>query len=281
MEDENENELPPQLCCGLGAPRSPQTIYVGGDSDPTPLIASTMSISPTPPTFTHPNKFAPLDSEDVNKEFKKLVDEFKDWATTVKRKRSKTSKSVAVPKKIDILDTITVRTERELDALLQQHPHLAAIPKSEQKIRKLLRSMPAELICGPDETLCLVESGSAINAAWTEKHFPAYAKLVKPTVASEAGDFATTAGGQRLFNKGRCTVHATVNGRPFDVAFKDTETELPILSDRKIIRKGHDVRFRRLGSTIRNHSTGRALRFHEHQGVYFTKVEGQQSQCTW
>ena len=163
--------------------------------------------------------------------------------------------------------------ESELDVLLQRHPYLAAIPKSEQKIRKLLRSMPVELICGPDETLCLMDSGSTINAAWIEKHFPAYAKLVKPTAASEAGDFATTAGGQRLYNKGRCVVKATVDGQPLDVAFKDMETEVPILSVRKMVQKGNDVRFRQLGGTIKNHSTGKILKFYEHQGVYFIKLK--------
>ena len=195
------------------------------------------------------------------------------WATTVHRKRSKSSKSVLVPKKVDVLDTITVRSERELDSILKCHPYLAAIPKSDQKVRKLLRSMPVELICGPDETLCLVDSGSTINAAWISKHFPAYANLVKPTVASQSGDFATTAGGQTLVNKGRCVVSATANGKPFDVAFKDMETELPILSVRKIVRRGNEVRFKKLGGIIRNHSTGEPQRFHEHQGVYFMKLK--------
>ena len=177
-----------------------------------------------------------------------------------------------VPKKIDVLDTITVRSERELDSIMKSHPYLAAIPKGQQ-IRKLLRTMPVELVCGPDEVLCLVDSGSTINAAWIAKHFPGCVNHVRPTVASQSGDFATTAGGQTLINKGRCLVSATSNGKPFDVAFKDMETELPILSVRKMVRKGNEVRFKKLGGTIRNTSTGELQRFHEHQGVYFMKLK--------
>ena len=266
---ENENQLPAHLC-GLGMERSSHTIYLGGNPDPTPLVASTMSAPPTPPSFHHPNKFAPLDSEDAIND---MADELNNnFAHVVRRQKSKTSKPTIVPKKIDVLDSVTVRSENDLDKLLKKHPYLAAIPKN-QKIRKLLRSMPVELICGPDETLCLMDSGSTINAAWIEKHFPGYAKMVQPTAASAAGDYATTAGGQKLYNKGRCVVKATVDGQPLDVAFKDMETELPILSIRKMCRKGNDVRFREFGGTIKNHSTGKILKFYVHHGVYFIKLK--------
>ena len=130
-----------------------------------------------------------------------------------------------------------------------------------------------ELICGPDEVLCLVDSGSTINAAWIEKHFPQYAKMIHSTEASRRGDTATTACGMELKNKGRCAVHGTVDDLPFSVAFKDMEVELPILSVRKMVRRNNDVRFSGKGGTIRNKNTGRVLKFYEHEGVYFLKLK--------
>jgi hypothetical protein len=232
-----------------------------------------MPAPPTPPTFNHPNKFAPLDSEAAEDDVNELVNDLNsNFAHVVRRQKSKASKPTIVPKKMDVFDSVIVRSETDLDKLLKKHPCLAAIPE-DQKIRKLLRNMPVELICGPDETLCLMDSGSTINAAWIAKHFPAYAKLVQATAASEAGDYATTAGGQKLYNKGRCVVKATVDGQSLDVAFKDMETELPILSIRKMCRKGNDVKFREFGGTIKNHSTGKILKFYVYQGVYFIKLK--------
>ena len=228
---------------------------------------------PPSPPFTNPNKFAALaTSDDNDNDVEQLTDNLNNWAHTVHRKPKK-SKATAVPKSLDVWDTITVKSEADLDKLLQKCPKLAALPANDRKIRKALRSMPAELICGPDETLCLMDSGSTVNAAWIEKHFPAYAKLVQSTPASRGGDYATTAGGQKLMNKGRCVVQATAGGMEFSPAFKDMETELPILSVRKIVRQNNDVQFGRRGGTIKNQKSGRTIKFHEYQGVYFLKLK--------
>ena len=136
MEDEDydsdsdfelDYQLPAHLK-GLGVKLSPNMIYVGGNPDPTPLIASTISMSPTPPTFTHPNKFAPLDSEAADDDADTMADELNNRCNVVRRKSPKSSKPVIVPKKIDVLDSFTVRSENELDYLSQRHPYLAAIP---------------------------------------------------------------------------------------------------------------------------------------------------------
>jgi len=136
-----------------------------------------------------------------------------------------------------------------------------------------LKTMPSELVCELDEVLCLVDSGSTVNAAWIAKHFPAYALLVQQTAASLKGDGATTACGKKLLNKGRCVVGATAQGLDFSVAFKDMETELPILSVRKMVKNENDVKFEEGGGFIRNRRSGRVLRFFEHEGVYFIKLK--------
>lgn len=133
--------------------------------------------------------------------------------------------------------------------------------------------MLAELVCKKGEVLCLVDNGSTINAAWIEKHFAEYSKLIQKTSASLRGVSATTAGGQKLVNKGRCTVHGTVDGHEFPIAFKDMETELPILSVRKMVKRNNEVKFEKGGGFIGNRDSGRVLRFYGHEGVYFLKLK--------
>ena len=257
-----------------GLMRPPRTIDLSdAPSFPTLAEANALtSMQPSPP-FTNPNKFAALaTTDDHDDDIGPLADDLNNWAHTVHRK-PKNSKAAVVPKSLDIWDTVTVKSEADLDKLLQKCPKLAALPANDRKIRKALKSMPAELICGPDETLCLMDSGSTVNAAWIAKHFPAYANLVQSTPASRGGDYATTAGGQKLMNKGRCVVQATAGGLDFSPAFKDMETELPILSVRKIVRQQNDVQFGRQGGTIKNRKSGRTIKFHEYQGVYFLKLK--------
>ena len=51
------------------------------------------------------------------------------------------------------------------------------------------------------------------------------------------------------------------------------EPEVPILSVRKIVKKGNDVNFQKGQGTIVHRTTGRTLRFNEHDGVYFLKIK--------
>ena len=76
-----------------------------------------------------------------------------------------------------------------------------------------------------------------------------------------------------MVNKGRCSVHGMVDNHEFPIAFKDMETELPILSVRKMVKRNNEVKFKKSGGFIRNRDTGRVLKFHEHEGVYFLKLK--------
>ena len=79
-----------------------------------------------------------------------------EWATVVKRK-GRNGKTLVVPKP-SVKESFIVRSEKQLDQLLARHPLLAAIPDSDKKLRKVLRTMPDELVCEIDEVLCLVDS---------------------------------------------------------------------------------------------------------------------------
>ena len=109
------------------------------------------------------------DEEDENLS-DEAISSLNGWATKVSRKNKKGKlEKIEKPK---ALESFFISNEKQLDQLLARHPKLAAIPETDKKIRKLLKSTPAQLGCGPDEILCLVDSGSTVNAAWIEKHFP-------------------------------------------------------------------------------------------------------------
>ena len=81
----------------------------------------------------------------------------------------------------------------------------------------MLCTKPIELECGLDEVVCLVDNGSTIMEAWVEKQFPQHTKHVKETSRSLRGDHAKTAGGAKLYNKGRVEIDGTVDGKPFPI----------------------------------------------------------------
>ena len=137
----------------------------------------------------------------------------------------------------------------------------------------MLRTKPIELECGTDEVLCLVDKGSTINAAWVEKQFPQHAKHVKDTPKSLRGDRATTAGCVKVYNKGRVEIDCTVNGKAFQINFKDMEAELPILRVRKMVNNQNDVHVVLEGGWIQHRDIGRAIKLYKHEGVCFMKLK--------
>ena len=235
----------------------------------------------------HPNRYRAIADEETSLDDDTLSS-LNGWAKVhykkLKKKKSETTASVrpaAVPTsspvaKPDVYEKFTIKTEAELDNFLQTHPQIAALPDDQDKVRRILRSKPVELECDANEVLCLVDSGSTINAANVEKHFPSYKQFVRETRKSKSGDFARTACGKKLFNRGRCDIRGSADGEEFPVAFKDMKVEMPILSVRKIVKKNNRVCFQDGGGYIRNQTSGRRIRFYEFEGVYFLKLRTDQ-----
>ena len=199
------------------------------DEPPTPMTIGAQHLCrPVPSTSTR-NAFQAL-ADDHHELDDETITTLNGWATCVHRKTARNAKAVVAPRSPDIFDQFTMRSENGLNVLLRKHPRLAAIPDTDKKIRKALRSKPVELECSAGEFLRLVDSGSTINAAWIGKHVPQYVDVAVPTPASERGDFTTTAGGDTLFNKGRCLIKGQVQDQSIPVESKDMEVELTIVS---------------------------------------------------
>ena len=183
------------------------------------------------------------------------------WATVVNRRSSRKGKPVPIA---------TVKTEADLDRVIAQNPYLKNLSK--KRLNRVLSSMPEALRCGANEVLCLVGSGSTMNAAWIEKQFPAYAKLIQSTAASRRGESAVTANGSKLYEKGGVSISGSVNSQPATIDFKDMEVEIPILSVRKMIKKRNQVHFDEGGGFIENKDTGTRVPFYEYAGAYYLKL---------
>ena len=118
-----------------------------------------------------------------------------------------------------------------------------------------------------------MDSGSTINVAKMKKHFPAYADLVVPSRGSLKGETATTACGKALRNNGKCVISGTSDSQNITVPFQDMDVELPIISVRKCVKSGKDVRFFEGGGELRDRSSGKTIRIFEIDGTYFIKLK--------
>ena len=205
------------------------------------------------------------------------IDALGEWGTVVSRKSRRRNKQAtltgcgegSIPKSHQP-PVATLNNEVDLDKLLAQNPRLKKV--SRQHLLKAMRRMPQELVCEANEILCLVDSGSTINAVWIEKHFPAYAKHIKALENAQKSRTATTACGKILHEKGRCTVFGKIEGHASSIDFRDMEVEMPILSVRKIIKKRNLVQFEEDGGYIKNRDTGHQTKFYECDGAYFLKL---------
>ena len=67
-------------------------------------------------------------------------------------------------------------------------------------------------------------------------------------------------------------VEASIQGENHSIEFDDLPVECPIISVRKIVRKGNKVVFKKKGGYILNEKSGKRLDFIEMNGVYFIKI---------
>ena len=124
-----------------------------------------------------------------------------------------------------------------------------------------------------DEVLVLMDSGSTINVAKINKHFKDYADLVVPSRGSLKGETATTACGKVLRNNGKCTISGTSDSQQITVPFQDMDVELPIISVRKCVKSGKDVRFFEGGGDLRDRTSGKTIKINEIDGTYVIKIK--------
>ena len=118
----------------------------------------------------------------------------------------------------------------------------------------------------------MVDSGSGDHCAWAEDEFPDHE--VESSPGQRNGQTMETACKGILNNEGQILVDfETQEGIRSNVTFQNVKVSTPILSVRKLVRKGHEVSFRRGGGTIIAAETGDRMDFVERGGVYYIKLK--------
>ena len=148
---------------------------------------------------------------------------------------------------------------------------IAALPKTTKALNKLAKKCPTDEELGPDEYFMMMDSGSGSNGAKCKALFPKY--KVHGHSKERPQQNCITACGTPLEHRGHCNLNVEIGGEDHILPMDDLDVDVPILSVRRIVRRGNLVKFRRGGGYIQNARTGRKLPFVERQGVYFIKVK--------
>ena len=109
-------------------------------------------------------------------------------------------------------------------------------------------------------------------------NYPNYLPFVKGNEDMDNASCATTACGGVVSNNGKVTVAASVKDRrgetmDFPIPFNNMEVQIPILSLRNTMKRGHTARLNQRGGYIKNLMNGQRAPVYEREGVYYLKVK--------
>ena len=130
----------------------------------------------------------------------------------------------------------------------------------------------ASLEAGQGWKWVMVDSGSGEHCLDAEVKLPDHP--IERSPGQEAGQTVETAGGHELHNLGQVRVEfETQEGLESDISFQHIKATTPILSVRKLVKRGHQVEFRRGGGSIIAAGSGQRMDFVERGGVYYIKLK--------
>ena len=162
---------------------------------------------------------------------------------------------------------------QDLDNFLKSNPNTAKLPEEKKRLSKVMKVLTSKVKLEDGEVLVLMDSGSTIDVAKIKEHFSAYSHMIVPSSGSLSGETATTACGKLLRNNGKCTIHGTLDNQNITVPFQDMDVQLPIISVRKCVKSGKDVRFFPGGGELKDRQTGKTIKIYEIDGTYFIKLK--------
>ena len=166
---------------------------------------------------------------------------------------------------------IEVKTEKELDQALRAHPHLmTAMPTNRKKMMKASKKAPGAHLLQEGEVWAMVDSGAGVPGINVNKHCPHLRHKLRE--ATKKFKCVTANGGEMVVDK-EIELNIELDGQPVTVKFSELPVQMPILSVRKIVKRGNRVVFQDQGGYIVNKSTGRNINFVDNNGVYFVRMK--------
>lgn len=166
------------------------------------------------------------------------------------------------------------------DVKMPPKPESEIIVESEEDVDKVLKLFacaepePTKQCATPDsrelkkgEKWCMMDSGAGCHAADAKKEFPLHKRRKGKQVRK-----CVLANGDPMESDEVVDVRAGIQGETHEIEFDNLPVECPIISVRKIVRKGNKVVFQERGGYIHNLKTNKRLHFVEKNGVYFIKI---------
>ena len=120
----------------------------------------------------------------------------------------------------------------------------------------------------PGEKYCMVDSSAGCNAADAKNEFGA--DRVQNVKHKQQ---CVLANGTDITSKVICNVTALVEGEGHLIPFDDLPVEWPIISVRKVVKKGNIVKFKDGEGYIMNIATKKKFKLIEGNGVYFIEIQ--------
>ena len=180
---------------------------------------------------------------------------------TLSKRRGRTT---TAPQVRPSVSPVVISSMAELD----RQDIISALPKSKKALARLAKHFPRDEPLAENEQWVMADTGSTVNAMRVSKSLPKYQHLVRP--CDQPG--AECANGETVEIDGELELAGFIDGVLHVVPFKDMNVTMPIASMRQTIKKGNDLRITQEGGTITHRKTGKVIRLHERQGVYFFKM---------
>ena len=192
------------------------------------------------------------------------------WCGRVNKKKKASSAGTSEDSPRRPLHRGIISSEKDLDAALSSNPKLmAAMPCQLKAIRKAAKKCPSSDQLGPNEQWVMVDSGAGVNGIDASKHCPALLHKLRDAVKRKK--CITANGGEMLIDK-EIDIDCEFGDHKMSITFADLPVQCPILSVRRIIKKGNRVIFNDGGGYIEHTVTRRRIDFIEREGVYFIKM---------
>ena len=215
---------------------------------------------PQAPQICVMNKFAALELDGPQEYDAEALECLNSWAHKVRRapKKARKLKDEIVAEKAT---NKSVRSEE--DKLQQACIASSTCPRAARKVGKWnLKN---------DEIVAIFDTGSFTHAIDAEKFLPDFE--VEACDSDAPGSSAETAGGGVLRRLGTVRTPTDIDGVNVDIKWDHMRVNTPIISARKLVKEGNDVQLTGSGGQITHLRSGKTMKIHNFQGVYYLKIK--------
>ena len=174
-------------------------------------------------------------------------------------------------RKARVVNSVKIQSVKDMHRAKHFMHALPTDKESLDRIAKLCPTNSEKL--GKSEIWVMADTGSTLKGMDVRKELPEYAKLVKPIPNRDRGAGAETACGARVQIDGEISLTGHIDDNLHTIIFKDMNVTMPIASMIQAVKKGNTLTISEDGGTITNRATGKVVRLHERQGVYFFKMK--------